>query len=246
MEKERKLPRRAWVSVLVIFLLIPALVVLGGKLGGRTYYLIGVAVIFLTCLPFFLVFEQHRPQAREVATLAVLSALAVAARAAFAIIPAFKPVMAIIMIAGMEQGPEAGFLVGAVTAFASNFLFGQGPWTPWQMFAYGFGGFLAGAAAKFKLLPQKKMPMAVFGFFTVVLLVGPILDTCSVFTMPTQVNMTTAGAIYLAGFPYNVNHGLSTFVTLLLVGEPMLRKLNRIRQKYEIMEEWQDNLPEKG
>lgn len=238
--KERVLPRRTWISVLVIFLMIPALVLLGGKLGGRTYYLIGVLVIFLTCLPFLLVFEQHRPQAREVATLAVLSALAVAARAAFAVIPAFKPMMAVIMIAGMACGPEAGFLVGAVTAFASNFMFGQGPWTPWQMFAYGFAGFLAGAAVRLKLLPKKKLPMAVFGFFVVVLLVGPILDTCSVFTMPTQVTMTTAGAIYLAGFPYNVAHGLSTFVTLYLVGEPMLGKLNRIQRKYALTEEWED------
>lgn len=242
--QESGLPRRAWLSVLVIFLLIPALVILGGRLGGRTYYLVGVGVIFLTCLPFFLVFEQHRPQAREVVTLAVLSALAVAARAAFGAIPVFKPMMAVIMISGMAYGPESGFLVGAVTAFASNFLFGQGPWTPWQMFAYGFGGFLAGAGARLKLLPQRKLPMAVFGFFAVVLVIGPILDTCSVFTMPTQVNLTTAGAIYLAGFPYNVNHGLSTLVTLYLVGEPMLGKLNRIKTKYGAAEEWKDWPPE--
>ncbi len=240
MEVKNKLPHRAWLSVLVIFLLIPALVLLGGKLGGRTYYLIGVGVIFLTCLPFFLVFEQHRPQAREVVTLAVLSALAVAARAAFGVIPAFKPMMAVIMIAGMAYGPESGFLVGAVTAFASNFLFGQGPWTPWQMFAYGIGGFLAGAGVRLKLLPEKKLPMAVFGFFAVVLVIGPILDTCSVFTMPTQVNRTTAAAIYLAGFPYNVTHGLSTLVTLYLVGEPMLGKLRRIQRKYGAVEPWED------
>lgn len=251
-EKKRRLPRRAWVSILVIFLLIPALVFLGGKMGGRTYYLVGVTVILLTCLPFFLVFEQHRPQAREVVTLAVLSALSVAARAAFGAIPIFKPMMAIIMISGMAYGPESGFLVGAVTAFASNFLFGQGPWTPWQMFAYGLGGFLAGGAVRLKLLPPQKLPMAMFGFFIVVLVIGPILDTCSVFTMPTQVNLTTAGAIYLAGFPYNVNHGLSTLVTLYLVGEPMLRKLNRIKTKYGTVDEWEswppqdDQTPQKG
>lgn len=240
MEKEKRKPKRAWISIVVIFLLIPALVFFGGKLGGRTYYLIGVAVIFLTTVPFFLVFEQHRPQAREVAVIAVLCALAVAARAAFAAVPFFKPMMAVIMIAGMAYGPEAGFLVGAMSAFVSNFLFGQGPWTPWQMFAYGLSGFLAGGAVRLKLLPKKKLPMAVFGFFTVVLIVGPILDTCSVFTMPTQVNLTTAGAIYLAGFPYNVSHGLSTLVTMLLVGESMLKKLNRIQTKYGVTEPLQD------
>lgn len=237
--KKKRLPRRAWISVVVLFLLIPALVLLGGKLGGRTYYLVGVAVILLTCLPFFLVFEGRRPQAREVAALAVLSALAVAARAAFGAVPFFKPMMSAIMIAGMAYGPEAGFLVGAVSAFASNFLFGQGPWTPWQMFAYGLGGFLAGAGVRLKLLPREKLPMGVFGFFVVVLVIGPVLDTCSVFTMPTQVNLTTAGAIYLAGFPYNVTHALSTLVTLYLVGEPMLGKLDRIRRKYDVTETWE-------
>ena len=240
MEKGTKLPKRTWISIVVIFLLIPALVFFGGRLGGRTYYLVGTAVIFLTIVPFFLVFEQHRPQAREVAVIAVLCALAVAARAAFAAVPSFKSMMAIIMIAGMAYGPEAGFLVGAMGAFVSNFLFGQGPWTPWQMFAYGLSGFLAGGAVRLRLLPKRKLPMAVFGFFSVVLIVGPILDTCSVFTMPTQVNLTTAGAIYLAGFPYNVSHGLSTFVTLLLVGEPMLKKLNRIQKKYGVTEPLQD------
>lgn len=243
MEKNRRLPKGAWLSIVVIFLLIPLLVVLGGKLGGRTYYLVGVAVILLTCLPFFLVFENHRPSAREVVVIAVMSALAVAARAAFAVVPAFKPMMGVIILAGMACGPEAGFLVGAVAAFASNFLFGQGPWTPWQMFAYGFSGFLAGAGVRLGLLPKKKLPMAVFGFFAVVLAVGPILDTCSVFTMPAQVNLTTAAAIYLAGFPYNVTHGLSTMVTLYLVGEPMLGKLDRVRRKYGTAEDWKDLPP---
>lgn len=237
MEKiQRKLPKRTWLSVLILFLIIPALVIFGGRLSGRSYYLIGVAVIALTSLPFFLVFEQRRPQAREVAILAVLCALAVASRAVFAAIPNFKPMMGLVMIAGFAYGPEAGFLVGAMTGFVSNFIFGQGPWTPWQMFAFGLGGFLAGAAFRLKLLPRKKLPMAVFGFAVIVLVVGPVLDTCSVFTIPTRVSLASAGAIYLAGFPMNVLHGGATFLTLLLLGEPMLGKLDRIKMKYGMME----------
>ena len=234
---KHKLPKGSWLSVLVIFLLIPALVLLGWKLGGRSYYLIGVAIILLTSLPFFLVFEQRKPQAREVVTLAVLCALAVAGRAAFMFIPHFKPSLAIIMIAGFAYGPEAGFLTGAMVAFSGNFLFGHGPWTPWQMFGYGVGGFLAGGAFRLKWLPRKKLPMAIFGFVMILCIVGPILDTCSVFTMLSKITWTSALAIYAAGLPVNVIHAIATFVTLFVLGEPLLEKLDRIKLKYGMAEE---------
>lgn len=89
----------------------------------------------------------------------------------------FKPMTAIIMISGMAFGPEAGFLVGAVSGFSSNFLFGHGPWTPWQMFAFGTAGFLAGALYRLGWLSKKRLPLSLFGFFAVLLLVGPLLDT---------------------------------------------------------------------
>ena len=62
--------------------------------------------------------------------------------------PQFKPVVALVIIAGVCFGGETGFLVGAVTGFVSNFFFGQGPWTPWQMFALGIVGFIGGILFK--------------------------------------------------------------------------------------------------
>ena len=131
-------------SVLVIFLLIPLTLLLGTKLKGRAYYLISTLVVMEIMLPFFFRFESRRPQARELVILAVMAALAAVSRVAFAFSPYLKTITGIIMITGIAFGAEAGFLTGAVAAFASNFFFGQGPWTPWQMFAYGFGGFFAG------------------------------------------------------------------------------------------------------
>lgn len=144
---------------------------------GRVYYLASVLIILYTMVPFFLVFEHRKPQARELVVLAVLCAIAVASRAAFKMIDHFKPMTAIIMISGMAFGPEAGFLVGAVSGFSSNFLFGHGPWTPWQMFAFGTAGFLAGALYRLGWLSKKRLPLSLFGFFAVLLLVGPLLDT---------------------------------------------------------------------
>ena len=86
--------------------------------------------------------ERRRPQAREVAVIAVLCALGVAGRAAFSMLPQCKPVIALTVLTGAALGGESGFLVGAVTMLASNVLFGQGPWTPWQMFALGLIGLL--------------------------------------------------------------------------------------------------------
>lgn len=234
-EKKRRLPRRALLSVAVILVLIPAVVLLGLRLGGKLYYLTGVAVILLTLIPFFLTFEARRPQARELTVLSVLCALTVASRAAFAAVPSFKPMTAVIMISGIAFGPEAGFLVGAVSGFASNFIFGQGPWTPWQMFAFGIAGFVAGGLQRLGLLPKPRLPLALFGFVLVVLVVGPILDTCTLFTM-TAPSAASAATVYLAGIPMNLVHGAATALTLLLFGKPMLEKLRRLQVKYGMME----------
>ena len=134
---------RFWLSLAIMVLLVPLAVVLFTRLK-QSFYLSGLTIIVLTIAAFFLHFESRKPQARELVLLAVLCALAVASRAAFGFVPHFKPMLAIVMLTGIAFGPEAGFLCGAISGFASNFIFGQGPWTPWQMFAYGIGGMLAG------------------------------------------------------------------------------------------------------
>ncbi len=107
-----------------------------------------LALVFLVAcaIPFFLVYDRKKPQARELIPIAVMAALGVVGRTVFAIIPLpnFKPVSAIVIITAISFGPEAGFLTGALTGFVSNFIFGQGPWTPWQMFCWGMIGFIAG------------------------------------------------------------------------------------------------------
>ena len=125
--------KKSHIATLLIFLLvIPATLYFGLRLTGRAYYLTSTLVIIEIIIPFLLAFESRRPQARELVVIAVLSALAVAARVAIPI-PNFKAIFAIIMLSGIAFGPEAGFLVGAVSAFASNFFYGQGAYTPWQM-----------------------------------------------------------------------------------------------------------------
>lgn len=117
-------------TLLVFLLAVPATLYLGSKMSGRWYYLTSTLIVIELLIPFFLAFEGRKPQARELVVIAVMCALAVAARVAVPI-PNFKAIYGMIMIAGIAFGPESGFLVGAVAALASNFFFSQGPYTPW-------------------------------------------------------------------------------------------------------------------
>ena len=223
-------------TLLIFLLVIPATLILGSRMSGKSYYLTSTLIIVELLIPFFLTFEGRKPQARELVVIAVMCALAVAARVAIPI-PNFKAIYAIIMIAGIAFGPESGFLVGAVAALASNFFLSQGPYTPWQMMGYGAGGMLAGFMFQKGRLPRKPLLMGIVGFFGVLLLVGPLLDTCTVFLAPISMNLTSILAIYISGFPVNVSQGLSTFAVMFLLGKPLLEKLDRIQVKYGMMED---------
>ena len=240
----RKTNWRFWLSLAIMVLLVPLAVVLFTRLK-QSFYLSGLTIIVLTIAAFFLHFESRKPQARELVLLAVLCALAVASRAAFGFVPHFKPMLAIVMLTGIAFGPEAGFLCGAISGFASNFIFGQGPWTPWQMFAYGIGGMLAGLFALCGIL--KKSPRAwrdggwrdilgltVFGFLCILLVVGPLLDTSTFFM--AGFSASSPLAVYLAGVPVNCVHGSAVALTMLLFGKPLLDRLRRIQIKSGMME----------
>ena len=222
-------------SFLVLFVMIPATLYLGTQLKGRWFYLTATLIAIETMVPFFLLFETRRPQAREIVTIAVMCALAVISRMVI-LIPFFKPTTAIIMLTGIALGPEAGFLTGAITALASNFFFSQGPWTAWQMLGYGFGGFLAGWVFHNRPRWCKPWMLTVFGFFAIVLVVGPLLDCSSIFTMASRISKKYVISVFAAGFPNNVVHGLACGATMALFSKPLLYKLNRLRSKYGMLE----------
>ena len=223
------------VTLLVCFLLIPATLYLGTQLPGRSYYITGTLIIIELMIPFFMAFEGRKPQARELVVIAVMCAIAIAGRVAIPI-PNFKATFALIMLAGIAFGPEAGFMVGAITAFASNFFYGQGAYTPWQMFGYGAGGMLAGFCFAKGRLPQKPLVMAVFGFLATILWVGPLLDCSHIFLMVSVINWDSMIASFVSGFPVNLSQAICTVLVMLLFARPLLDKLDRIKVKYGMME----------
>ncbi|NCC08465.1 MAG: ECF transporter S component [Clostridia bacterium] len=234
--KQIKLTKQNIAAIIIIVFLIPLTLYASYKFSDRKYYLTSVLIIIYSMLPFFFVFEKRKPQARELVVLAVLCAIAVASRAAFIWLPHFKPMMAIIIIIGASLGAEAGFLTGAVSSFVSNFIFGQGPWTPWQMFSFGVVGFLAGLLFASGIISKARLPLCIFGGLSVLLIAGPILDTCTLFTMMSMLTKENMVAIYISGLPVNAVHALATVLTLLLFSQPMFEKLDRIKTKYGVLE----------
>lgn len=221
-------------TLLVFFLLIPLTLFLGTKLPGRSYYLTGTLMIIELMIPFFMAFEGRRPQARELVLIAVMCAVAIAARVAIPI-PHFKAIFAVIILSGVAFGPEAGFMVGAVSAFASNFFYGQGPYTPWQMFAYGAGGMLAGFFFAKGRLSRTPAVMAMFGFFSVLLLVCPLMDLSSVFLTLTSLTWESVLTVFTAAILINIVQAVTTAMMLLLFGRPLLSRLDRVKQKYGML-----------
>jgi energy-coupling factor transport system ATP-binding protein len=182
-------------------------------------------------------FEGRKPKARELLTIAVLCAIGIAGRGLFFMMPQFKPVLALTIIAGVAFGGEVGFLVGAMTMLTSNMIFGQGPWTPWQMFAMGIIGFLAGILFKKGWLCRTRGTLAVFGAFATVLIYGGIMNPASLLIVSGEsLTWETILAAYMTGLPMDIIHAFGTVIFLWIAAEPMLEKMDRIKTKYGIAE----------
>ncbi len=228
-----KIPKRTLLTSIIILLLIPLTIFVGERyLGGRKYYFISLMIILETMLPFMLIFEGRKPNSRELVIISVLSAVAVAGRIAFAMLPQFKPVLALIIISGVCLGGESGFLVGAITAFVSNFYFTQGVWTPWQMFVFGIVGFLAGIFYRNRSVG--KVRLSVFGFFATIIIYGGIMNPASVIMYQEKITIEMLLTSYIGGFPLDLIHAVSTAFFLWFGAEPICEKLERVKMKYSL------------
>ncbi|MBE7022147.1 MAG: ATP-binding cassette domain-containing protein [Ruminococcaceae bacterium] len=236
-KSDRKLTKRTLLGAFLILLLIPLTIYLGVFfLGDRKYYFISLLIILETIMPFCMVFERRKPKARELIVISVLCAIAVSGRAAFFMLPQFKPVVALVIIAGVCFGGETGFLVGSVTGFVSNFFFGQGPWAPWQMFAFGAIGFIAGILFKKGFLRKTKASLCIFGFLATFIIYGGIINPASVIMWQNEITWDMIEAAYIMGIPFDLVHALGTAFFLWFISEPMIDKLERIKIKYGLVE----------
>jgi len=198
--------------------------------AGLTAAVAALAVVVLAAQV-----EATGPRLGQVMLVVVLGAVAAAGRIAFAAIPDVKPVSAVCIIAGATLGRRSGFATGAIAALASNAYFGQGLWTPWQMYAWGLIGYLSGA-----LFSQQgdapRWLMLVWGVASG-LLYGLILNGWYVVGYVRPLTWAGALSAFALGIPYDVLHGLATAAFLLVLWVPWRSAIRRAVVKHGLGED---------
>jgi energy-coupling factor transporter ATP-binding protein EcfA2/uncharacterized membrane protein len=203
--------------------------------GDRKYLFISMMTAVLSCIPFWTSLSRGKYSAKKVVLIAVLVAIATAGRSVFFMFPGIKPMAAVVIVTGISLGAEAGFLTGSLTMLLSNMLFGQGPWTPWQMFSMGLIGLLAGLLATAgKERMEKRSSLCLLGLISPLVIYGGIMNFASLLMMSYTINKESIIAIYLSGIPMDLLHAVSTVVFLAVGGKPMLEKIERVKKKHGI------------
>jgi len=207
---------------------IPAVIAAGVFVfDEKRWAFVSLAVTAAALILFLCGFERKKIGSRRAVVVAVMVALSVVGR----FIPMFKPVTALTIITAMYIGGEAGFLVGALSAVISNFYFGQGPWTPFQMFAWGLIGLIAGLLAE--RLKKSRVLLLLYGLISGVAF-SLIMDIWTVLWYNGGVSFEPYVAAIKAAIPHTVVYAISNVVFLLLFAKPFGEKLERVKTKYGI------------
>jgi squalene-hopene cyclase-like protein/prenyltransferase/squalene oxidase-like repeat protein len=176
-------------------------------------------------------YERSRPTSQVVALVAALAALAIASRIAFAAFPNVKPTTDIVIVAGYALGPAPGFAVGGFTALVSNFWFGQGPWTPWQMAGWGLCGILGAGLAVVRPRVDRFTLAAVCAFAGVAY--GALLNFSIMATYGGDLSWQRFLALESRAVPFDAAHAIGNATLALIAGPAMIRMLSRFRQRFE-------------
>lgn len=210
------------------FVLIPVTAILGTlAFDEKKHIFVSLFIAVLTLIFFVAGLEKKEIGTRRMVIVSVMIALSVVGR----FIPLFKPVMALTIITAMYLGGESGFMVGAFSLLLSNFYFGQGPWTPFQMLAYGFIGLIAGSLSK--LLKKNIFLLLLFGVASGVLF-SAVMDLWNVLWYGNGFDMKLYFLAMLSAAPYTALYSISNVFFLLLLSNPLGKKIERIKKKYNI------------
>lgn len=219
----------AIVSIVLLILLVASIVVFHYK----AYLLLSLLMLACIMVPFFIRFEWREVAGREIVLLAMLAAIAAVSRVPFAGLPSVQPTSFIIIMAGLVFGAESGFIVGAVAAIVSNFFLGQGPWTPWQMYAWGMMGMSAGLLRNLwwmKTLWGKSMFGFVWGYvFGWFMNLWIIVGNIEAFSWEYFIG------IYVSSIYFDLAHALSNVFFLVVFGASWIKILQRVQRKYGLL-----------
>ncbi|QSF45768.1 ECF transporter S component [Paenibacillus tianjinensis] len=223
------------IPLIIAIVLFIAGLALTAALKDRHYMLLSLVLLLAALLPVFIRLERRPLESRELVLLAVLSAIAAVSRIPFAALPSVKPVSAIVILSAYVFGAEAGFIIGAVAALVSNIYFGQGPWTPWQMFAWGMVGLSAGWLRNAWWM-KKRSGMLIFGFVWGFLF-GWIMNVWYIISLPDAFSWGLVAAAYASSFYFDLAHALSNVFFLAILAGGWTKVLERFRKKYGLLQE---------
>lgn len=218
----------------IILLIIILVTLLGVVLfKDERYNLIIILLVVLSCLPFYFKYEHDKPKTREIVILTIMIALTVVSRITFMITPSFKPVTVMVIICGIVFGRTSGFMCGSLAALLSDFIFGIGPWTPFQMVAWGLIGY--GAGIFNKLFYKNKYYL--YGYSIVCgIFYSLVMDLWSVLALENSFNLTRYLAIVLTSLPIMLIYVVSNIIFMFLLSKIMFQILQRVKIKYGITE----------
>ena len=221
---------KKYISYIVLILCIPTLIIIGNSVfKNKQYSFISIGIAIIACIAFFLSFESRQHSTESLILVSVMTALSVAGRFLFAFAPGFKPVTSIVIITALYFGSEAGFMAGALSALISNIYFGQGPWTPFQMFAWGIVGLLAGILAP--MLKKSRISLLIYGAFSGILF-SMIMDIWTALWQDNSFNIMRYAAAVISSAKFTVIYALSNVIFLFVLAGPIGKKLERAKAKY--------------
>lgn len=219
------------IASVIIFILLVASIFL---FKYHAYLLLSLAIIACTMLPFFARFEIRKITGREVVMLAMLAAIAAIGRVPFAALPSVQPTSFVIIMAGLVFGAESGFIVGAVAAIVSNIFLGQGPWTPWQMYAWGMMGMSAGLLRNTWWMKQM-WGKVIFGFIWGYVF-GWFMNMWIIVSNIENLTWSYFTSIYIASIYFDLAHGVSNVFFLIIFSASWMKILGRFKRKYGLLE----------
>lgn len=196
-----------------------------------SWELVSFLILGAVLLAGFAWYERSRPPSQVVALVAALAALAIAGRIAFAAFPNVKPTTDIVIFAGYALGGAPGFAVGALAALISNFWFGQGPWTPWQMAGWGLCGILGAALALGGRNVGRLGLAATCGVAGI--LYGALLNFSLMATYGGELSLERFGVLSARAIPFDLAHVAGNVVLALVAGPAIVRMLTRFRRRFE-------------
>ena len=218
-------------TLLILCVLVPAVVLIGALVfGSRSYAWISLCVVVLSIVPFFMRFEKSSLDVKRLVLIAALAALSVVGRMAFAAVPGFKPVAALVIITAVHFGGEAGFMVGALSALLSNFYFGQGMYTPFQMLTWGLIGIISALIGG--LLRKNKAVLMIYGVFAGVIF-SLLMDIYTVIWTFGTFRWSYYLITISTSLTFTIIYAVSNVIFLLALAVPLGKKIEHAYQKRE-------------